>query len=228
MAPPEPQLPPPAKRATIENSCHYAAAADAMDDAAADAPGDALPAPWTRGRRPRTGQCAPQGLRRQRARRGTRWAGRGSARRDDRTGRGEAARAAMTLPGEEAVAGEETVHTATTAPSKERQRTARGPCPQTPSPRVSRRGILPGANAIADGIASMCRARERYRRGHRAKASFPRTPLPMVPRRGIVSANAIAEAFAGTTPRRGDRGHDTSARCPRRCRSREHEQQQRE
>ena len=41
MAPPEPQLPPPAERATMEDSCHHAAAADAMDDAAADAPGDA-------------------------------------------------------------------------------------------------------------------------------------------------------------------------------------------
>ena len=41
MAPPEPQLPPPAERATMEDSCRHAAAADGMDDAAADAPGDA-------------------------------------------------------------------------------------------------------------------------------------------------------------------------------------------
>ena len=78
----------------MEDSCRHAAATDAMDDTAADAPGDA-----------------------------------GSARRDDCPGRGEAVRAAMTFPGEEAVSGKETARTATTTPSAERQRTAQGPCP---------------------------------------------------------------------------------------------------
>ena len=103
---------------------------------------------------------------------------RGSARRDDPTGRGEAARTARTPPGEEVVSGEEASRTVTTAyvgamPSvmafagTTPRRSTIGNSIHGPANAIAK-GVVPRyhapANTIADGIAWRCRAREQHHR----------------------------------------------------------------